>query len=160
MEARLNGAWRTINTAEAYIGGQWRTLKYAEAYIGGTWRRIVSFVQALSLSLNRAPFFGISSSASPMTTSSCTATPTGGLAPFTYSWTTLSQSGLTGFTINSPSSASTTFTATVTAGDGHTGFANVRCTVTDALGTTAHADLTAPTGGVTFTESSAGGGAA
>lgn len=152
MEVRKDGAWRTINTAEAFIGAAWRTLKYAEAYIGGAWRQIVSFVQPLTLAFNRSSPFGVGATESPMTTASCTAVPTGGLAPFTYNWTTLSQSGLTGFTINSPSAATTTFTAGVTAGVGHTGTATVRCTATDALGTTASADLD-----LTFSEISGGG---
>lgn len=147
MEVRKDGAWRTISSAEAYVGGSWRTLRYAEAYIDGEWRKIASFVQALSLSVSGTAAF---SSVNPMTTDRSVATPTGGLAPFTYAWTILSQTGLSGLTINSPSSASTTFTASVPSGNN--GSATFRCTATDALGTTAHDDVT-----VGFTKIASGG---
>jgi hypothetical protein len=45
------------------------------------------------------------------TTQAVTCTPTGGTAPYTFSWTVVAGGG--GITINSPSGQSTTFSATV-----------------------------------------------
>lgn len=68
------------------------------------------------------------------TTSSVTATVTGGLAPFTYSWTR--TSGDTEVSATAPSAATTAFTdTTLVAGEIDT--ATFTCTVTDALGRTA-----------------------
>ena len=153
MEIRKGGAWRTVTSAEAYVGGSWRTLKYAEAYIGGQWRTIVTFAQPLSLSLTLGG--NGADESSNITTSYILATPTGGVSPFTYSWTRLSMSGATDFYANSPSSAGTTFTATGVA-EGVTATASFRCTVTDTLGTTAHADTTAS---AQHSTGSVGGGA-
>ena len=136
MDVRIAGAWVSPTTAEAYVSGQWRALRYGEAYYNGQWRQIVSFVQTLTLSLSPDPL-GKGAQADTMTTAACTATPTGGLGPFTYAWTTVSSSGLSGVAINSPSASPTTFTATVTGGEGSTGTAVFRCTVTDSLGSTA-----------------------
>jgi hypothetical protein len=77
-----------------------------------------------------------------MTSRFATATPTGGLAPFTYAWTLVSSTGLTGITINYPTSASTSVTATLTVPVGTTGYANLKCTATDALGTSKSATVT------------------
>ena len=140
MEARKDGAWRTINTAEAYVGGAWRALKYVEGYIGGAWRRIATFVLPPTLSIN--PGVGGGSGSNPVTSDTVTATPSNGLAPFTYAWSVLSSTGLTGITINSASSASTTFTATVSGPDGSIGYLTVQCIATDAIGETASASAT------------------
>jgi hypothetical protein len=61
------------------------------------------------------------------TTASTTVTPSGGSGSYTYQWTRLSGGY---FTINSPTSATTTFTATnLAAGQFVTG--TYQCTVTD-----------------------------
>lgn len=68
-------------------------------------------------------------------TESCTATASGGTGPYSYAWTFVS-----GFTsvCNSPSSATTTFRATVTPG---TENATWRVTATDSLSATATFDV-------------------
>jgi len=72
-----------------------------------------------------------------LTTPNTMVTATGGVPGYTYVWSFVSGGG--GIVINSPSSATTTFSATSTAGTGRTGTA--RCTVTDTLGITAYADV-------------------
>lgn len=71
-----------------------------------------------------------------VTTSAATASATGGAPGYTYAWTYVSG---TAFTIDSPTSATTTFTQTVTAGA--TINAVYRCTVTDSLGATSSSDV-------------------
>jgi hypothetical protein len=61
------------------------------------------------------------------TSSSTTANVTGGVGPFTYAWTR--QSGSVAITATAPSSATTSFTATVAVADSFT--AVFICTVTD-----------------------------
>lgn len=70
---------------------------------------------------------GSRSGAGSVTTGSVTATPSGGTGTITYSW---SCTG--GFTANSPTSAATTFSTTLTNGGSGSGVAS--CTMVDALG--------------------------
>jgi hypothetical protein len=144
MEVRCGGAWRTITTGEAFVNGAWRTLRYGEAYIDGAWKQVATFVQPLTLSVS-PPSTGANAGAT--TTPSVTATPSGGLGPFTYSWAKLSGDAVSA---NSPSLATTSFTLTSGSPPANATF---RCTVTDALGSTATADV-----GVLFSNASSGGG--
>ena len=84
---------------------------------------------------------GFSASASPatlfvtgtgpaVTTAAATAMALGGTAPYTYAWG--QDSGDPSITINSLTSAATTFSAPVASGDGFGG--NFFCRVTDNLG--------------------------
>lgn len=77
-------------------------------------------------------------SVSTMTSSSTTVSVSGGVPPYSYSWAFVA--GGTGIWINSPSLATTTFTATSSYGSSRTGTA--RSTVTDSTGATAYADVT------------------
>lgn len=71
--------------------------------------------------------------AADQTTASATVSVTGGVSPYTYSWAKLSGDT---FTINSSTSATTTFTKTgMLAGD--TFYGTYRCTVTDSTSGTA-----------------------
>jgi hypothetical protein len=81
-------------------------------------------------------------SASAMTTSGVTARASNGSGGYSYAWTKVSGDDIT---INSASSATTTFTATgMTYGAERN--ATFRCTVTDTLATTATADITVTIG--------------
>lgn len=82
---------------------------------------------------------------STATTDPTTVTPTGGVAPYTYSWAFVSGNTAT---INSPTSATTTFTRSVfldTAGQSVFRTGVYRCTVTDSASQTATADVTVET---------------
>jgi hypothetical protein len=70
--------------------------------------------------------------ASSQTTSSTTVTVTGGVSPYTYSWSKVSGDTLT---VDSPTAATTTFTATGLV-EGDSRDATYRCTVTDSTGGT------------------------
>jgi hypothetical protein len=73
----------------------------------------------------------IAGAAASQTTGAATATVTNGLAPFTYSWAQVSGGA---FTIDSPNTASTTFTAASLSAAGETRTGVFHCTVTDHVG--------------------------
>lgn len=72
-----------------------------------------------------------------VTTFSVTASPVGGLAPYTYLWERTTGSGVA----NSPTSARTNFSASVPYGQALTGV--FRCTITDAVGQQATVNVNA-----------------
>lgn len=76
-----------------------------------------------------------SSSATTQTTGSSTVTATGGVSPYTYAWTW--QGSSPEISIDDPSSASTSFTASGLNANGETRSGTALCTVTDHLGQTA-----------------------
>jgi hypothetical protein len=144
MDVRKNGAWVSPTSAEVYYAGAWRTISYGEAYYNGAWRQIVSFAAPYTaLTINPASPSASSTTSDTITSPTVQAIPTGGLSPFTYAWTLVSSSGLTGITITTPTRAGTTVTATISpGGEGTSGSAVVRCTATDALGTAKTANVT------------------
>jgi hypothetical protein len=142
MEVFTGGTWRTITSAEAYIGGAWQRIQYAEAYVNGAWRQIVSFAAPYTALVVSPSPVSASAQSDTITTESVSATPTGGLAPFTYNWTLVSSSGLTVVTILFPNSSSTPFTATLSpGGEGASGSATFTCTATDSLGSSKSASV-------------------
>ena len=72
-----------------------------------------------------------------ITSATDTGSATGGVGSYTYAWTYVSGDS---YTINSPSSAGTTFTTTLSSGATKSGV--YRCTATDSAGGTAYADAT------------------
>ena len=132
MEVYRASAWRQIITGEVFVGGSWRTITTGESYIGGTWRRIATFVQPLTLAITPTTVYGSGTGAiGRVYTDPVTATPTGGLGPFTYSWTIPAGSG--GATATTPASASTTISALMNKATTINSYAT--CVVTDSLGT-------------------------
>ena len=148
MIARITGAWRTVSSGRAYVGGAWRPLVKARAYIGGEWREVASFIPPLSLSISPLATDGSRLGSGAITTLPVTATPNGGQAPYSYMWDRTAGFGA----VNSGTSSTTTFSQSVGNGEEVTG--TFRCTVTDNLGATATASVTA-----TFTSFDMSGGA-
>lgn len=140
LQIRRGGSWITPTGLKIYKAGAWRSIQAIKIYAGGAWRDVANFtppsggggggggaiVLTLSrTSINKATFSSTGS------TANVTATPSGGLAPYTYSWTRISGSGINA---NTPSSATTSFQATGLSED-ETRTATFRCTCTDSLGT-------------------------
>lgn len=156
IQVRIGGTWNTITSSKVFAGSAWRSLKAIQVYANGAWRVVANFTPpggggggggALSLAVSPNPCQGTSAS-STVTTPNCKVTPSGGQAPFTYSWT--AQSGL--FQINSPSSATTTFTRNGVPLNGEIDVV-AQCSVTDSLGV--HASITV---NVQFIHEPPGGG--
>ncbi len=72
-----------------------------------------------------------------LTTPSTTVTASGGVPGYSYAWTFVANGD--GIVINSPTSATTTFSSTAIGGQARKGTA--RCTVTDDLGISTYADV-------------------
>lgn len=77
-----------------------------------------------------------------VTTNSATALTSGGTAPYTYAWTLLSSDGFISWTIDSPTTAATTFTANDVPGSMFT-IATFQVEITDDTGEKAYATVTA-----------------
>lgn len=93
------------------------------------------FFGKLTVSLSTTSVSGSSahSTTGAVITSSVTATPVGGVGPFTYSWAR-TDGPLADWAIASPTSATTSFTCTLASGDSET--ATFACTITDHTGAT------------------------
>lgn len=88
----------------------------------------LSFSGSVSPAIASGTRFGPGS----VTTNTVTVTPDGGTGPYTYAWTYVSGDT---FTVNSPTSAATSFSTSLTAGQEKSGV--YRCTITDSLLATA-----------------------
>jgi len=131
MDAFIAGGWRTPKRGEVLIGGAWRTITRGEQYRSGAWKRIAAFVSPMSVTANDATGSIVNRKPAPVTSNFSIATPTGGLAPYSYAWTIIEGSAVT----LTPNNAATQFRGVVAPGNDTYSIARVVCT--DALGTTA-----------------------
>ena len=132
MKAFSAAAWREITSAKAFIGGAWRTLTVGKVYKGGAWHSAASFVLPMSLTIT--PSTNNTGGTDYVVSKVMTATPTGGLGPYTYAWTIPAQSGPGSLALNGATSANATVGGYVTNGDWTF---TLQCTATDSLGTQA-----------------------
>lgn len=133
------GTLRTITRGYVKQAGILRTLREIKVMDGGTLRTVAVFADPLTVTASGAYAEGESST---LTTDSATASPSGGFAPYTYSWALLTNGGGGASTAATPSMASTTFTKTGVS-IGATFTDTWRVTVTDSSGQTATADVSA-----------------
>jgi hypothetical protein len=135
-----NGAWRANTAIYARQAGAWRQLRSLKVFSGGAWRQVANFVDPLTLSVSPANVFGAGNGAYTQSVSSgfATATPAGGKAPYSYAWAM--TDGDTSITVNSATNATVTFSKTLAKFD--VAYGTARCTVTDANGSTASANVT------------------
>lgn len=135
IKVRDAGTLRTITSMKVRQAGITRTIRTAKVYDGSTLRTVAIFADPLSVT---SPGGTVTGNSSTLTTENVTATPSGGFAPYTYSWALTTNGGGTASTTSASTSATTTFTKT-----NLTPEADVTdewtVTVTDALGSTAQA---------------------
>jgi hypothetical protein len=109
--ARDGGVWRTITAPSVRVSGTWQPVQEAWVKVSGVWQQ---FYSAFSAAASPATVSGIGNVLGPgnatATTSATTATPTGGTGPYTYAVQYVSGDTAT---VNSPTSATTTFTRSV-----------------------------------------------
>lgn len=125
------GVLRTIAAGSIQDGATLRPLRTIQILDGATLRTVASFVPPLSAMVSPSQAFGFGTDGM-VTSEAATVTPTGGGAPYTYAW--VRNTGAA--TINSPTSATTTFTETGLAAS-EARNSTFTCTVTDASGQTA-----------------------
>lgn len=141
LQIRFGGDWITPSALKIFSAGAWRDIKAIKIFEGGAWRDVANFTapgggsSPMTISLNTHSINKLTFNPSA-TTSNVTATPSGGLAPYTYSW--VKQSG--GAITASTSSATTAFNAGSLAVF-ETRSAVFRCACTDSLGASAFDDV-------------------
>ncbi len=139
-EAFIGGAWRTLVSGEVFTGGQWRRIVNVEGFFNGVWWPVVTYQKPITVTVSPATVSGTRTSPLPsygvVTSGASTATPSGGQAPFSYSWAPVSGSAQAA----SPGSATTAFRAGLPPDTAETSV--VKVTVTDSAGSTATANVT------------------
>lgn len=128
--ANIGGTWRK-GVLWQNVSGTWRkgTLW---ANVGGVWKKDPASgggTAGLSAVADPNYVYGAVSRrfASKIGTNQTTVTPSNGIGPYTYSW-----SSIAGWTVTAPSSATTNFSAVVSPGDDL--LVTFVCTVTDSAG--------------------------
>jgi hypothetical protein len=130
VRVRHGGAARLLTSVKAKHLGSLRTIRTIKVMNNGVLRTVYSAASSLSASADDSTVVAISEDAT-ISTQTVTITPSGGQAPYNYSWAVTSFTGSPTPTISSASFASTYFTQTgVSASDS----AVFTCTVTDNLG--------------------------
>jgi hypothetical protein len=123
------GVWRAQTGRMKFIGGAWRTATRRKMFMGGVWRSspTSTYTSPLSASASGDVSGNVDSPFSVVVTSDpATVTPSGGLAPYTYSWAT------PGMAATAPTSATTQFYKTLAHDAEYVN--DAVCTVTDSLG--------------------------
>lgn len=133
-------AFVDLTILKRWDGASWVDLTVAKRWDGTSWINLGGFAGSFGATISPGTASGLIVSDLlnvTVTSNSVTATPVGGTGPYTYAWTWLS--GDSAVAANSPTSASTTFSAIVPKWDSRE--ATMRVTVTDSLSATATADI-------------------
>lgn len=144
--------WKEITRAIFYTGTKWANITRGIFYNGTDWVEIGKFTDPLTLSNSPSTVSGIifTNSTQGVRTSQTTATPSGGLRPFTYQYSLVSHDGPTPPAPETPTMARTAFIQG-NVGPGEFYQATFRCVVTDSIGQTAQSTIQATftnTGGI------------
>lgn len=123
---------RLTASKASVLSGTLRPLKTMKVMVAGALRQVATFAGPMTVSAVPDTAYGYGSSRKPqrVETNAVTATPAGGFAPYRYAWTVDDPS----VSIIAPTMATTRFT-------GFDAYTIARCTVTDAVGTTASVEV-------------------
>lgn len=137
LKVIVGSTTKDVARAQFYPSTSPKRVTRIEAWNGSAWKLVQSFAPPMSLSIAPASAEGEVSSPFPATVDSnvIIATPSGGIGPFSYSWSVTGP-----IAVNNPTNAGCSFSATCNPGQTRSGTAT--CTATDSLGTVAVA--TAP----------------
>lgn len=138
MRVCVNGVFKEVESGLIRVGGAWKPLSSVRVYVSGAWKDGKTFVPPLSVTVSPTGVNGDTFNYGTAVTNNATATPSGGLAPYTYSW---ARVGAGSGTVDSPSAASTGFIRVM--GVEETAVETFRVTVTDSTSQTATADVLA-----------------
>jgi hypothetical protein len=139
LKVRDGGTLREITAFKLKYLGVERNVRAAKVYHSGALRTFYEASDPLTATASPSAQIAISA-LSEITSAPVTVTPTGGLAPYTYSWAVTSFAGTTP-TIGNAGFATTDFSQ-INVGVGALHNCSFTCTVTDALGSTATAVTT------------------
>lgn len=158
LHIRKGGVWQEPVGCMVYANGRWRRIARIKCFADGAWRDVANFTSpgsggsstpggggtgtgtgggssSPSITLTVSPSStSRTGKAMDQTSAVLTATPSGGKAPYSYTWSFVSRSGAV-FSFDSPTLASTTVTASGLIEDLQA-TCTVHCTVRDSLGTT------------------------
>ncbi len=145
MKTLYAGAVRTIRSGKLRVGSSTRTITRIVGKLNGVVVQLVRFSTTLSVTASppTATGYGSSGITTTVTSDLVTATPTGGVPPFSYIWT----AGDPAVTATNPNGASTAFSGLVEPTSQVVATAFV--TVTDSIGGTSgtQIDITLINGG-------------
>jgi len=135
MKLFANGGWRDGARGSVFVNGAWRTVTRVMAYAGGAWKTAVQFAPPLSVSLPTEYDVFVTGNPIGFGQAFVGATPSGGLAPFSYAWSIIGGSATPSASLGSPALASTAVNGG--AYQSSVEYVQLSVTVTDAIGQTA-----------------------
>lgn len=146
MKIRKGSAWREITGGKIYLNGSWRTITHGKEYFSGSWRNILNLtappddpdgdVGTMTVTIDTPGGTLNVGTGTSINSPTLNAVPSGGKSPYTYQWSKASTDGRATYTINSPTSANTTVTASGL-GDNGDYTCSVRVAVSDSTGLSA-----------------------
>lgn len=136
LKVTVGSAAKDVSRGEVTKSGVQKRMVRIEAYNGGAWKVVKTFVPPMGLSITPSFVLGERGTVGQVTSSSATATPSGGTGPYTYAWSKLYGDDMT---VLAPTSATTAFRKGL--GAGESASATYRCTATDKNGLTATANV-------------------
>lgn len=140
LQIRQAGVWKEVQAAYVMTGGTLKRVVEIKGMAGGVLRSLAIFAPPLTVAISPS-FASAVGNSGTLTTNAVTASPTGGQGPFTYAWSVVSYEG-TLPVVNSPATATTTFRQSGLSLE-EDNDCTFRVTVTDSLGTTATANVSA-----------------
>lgn len=135
FQYRSGTSWVTPTTKiKRWNGGStsWNNINKIRRMSGGSW--VLDWLSPVTVSVSPATANGTvtnNNASSVVTSNPVTATGSGGTGSYTYSWTIDNSS----ITINTPSSANTTFGASVNLNSAVSGNATIHCSDGNTIGT-------------------------
>lgn len=136
FNVNVGGTWQALKTIGVNVNGSWQSIKSVWVNVNGTWRQVFNSLLTATASPTVVSGRKISNTATLVVSSATTVTAAGGSPGYTYAWAFVSGDPMT---VNNPSGATTSFQANMS---GDSTLSSVyRCTVHDASGQTATADV-------------------
>lgn len=147
---RKGGVWRDITGCKIFAQGTWREILQIKIYKGGAWRTVANFSApaggggggggTIAVSISPSSFSVHAEDTLQADSSTLTATPSGGVAPYSYTWEPITFGGLCNGVSFTHAGLASTIVTMFFSGYG-SGSVSLRCTATDSLGSTGSATI-------------------